>query len=356
MGDQSAIEWTDATWNPLIGCRRVSEGCRHCYAEGMAARIANAAQARLRDGGRLTPTQEAYRRVVRWEQGGKDAADANDKALPQWNGRVVLIPDALDQPLRWKKPRRIFVNSMSDLFHESVPDAWIDRVFAVMALSPHHTFQVLTKRPERMQKCLTDTSLARCDGRGEAVHSFDPTFPLESISWPLPNVWLGVSVEDQATANARIPHLLQTPAAVRWISAEPLLGKVDLTSIQFVGRSGLNEEWNALYDYELDGDGPGPTLDWVVVGGESGPGARPMHPNWVRSIRDQCVGAGVAFNFKQWGVWAPNCLCEGKPCCRTTPRPQPGPPGVMFACGKHRAGRLLDERWWDEYPQGAHHE
>lgn len=250
MADKTKIVWTDATWNPVTGCTKVSQGCKHCYAERDWARLVH---------------------------------------MPAFSGRaftdVACHPERLDQPLHWKKPRRIFVNSMSDLFHEDVPDEFIDQVFAVMAQSPQHTFQVLTKRPERMREYMNHPVRLNMWA--------DAEIPLVSSEWgdfPLPNVWLGVSVEDQATAYERIPLLLQTPAAVRWISAEPLLGPVDLRYFN--------------YNY-LDKLPKGViSLDWVVVGGESGPKARPMHPDWARSLRDQCQAAGVSFLFKQWGEWA----------------------------------------------------
>jgi protein gp37 len=211
--------------------------------------------------------------------------------------------------LRWSKPRRIFVNLMGDLFHPDVPDDFIDRVFAVMALSPQHTFQVLTKRPERMRAYMNHgEGFGRwgfIDGRARQIYverNHSPFPAGKVLIGPLPNVWLGVSVEDQTAADERIPLLLKTPAAVRWISAEPLLGSVDLS------------RW--IHDIPPAGDsrtghdgGKFSRLDWVVVGGESGPSARPMHPDWARSLRDQCAAAGVPFLFKQWGEWRP--ICEG---------------------------------------------
>jgi len=185
---------------------------------------------------------------------------------------VVLHSDRLNQPLKWRKPKRIFVNSLSDLFHEDVPDAVIDGVVDVMCQADQHTYQILTKRPERM--------LAYAESR--ELRALD-------------HVWLGVSCENQATADARIPILLQTPAAVRFISAEPLLGPVDL--------DGYLGDDLAIAEYEYGSFQYGQGLDWIIAGGESGPGARPMHPDWARSIRDQCRAAGVPFFFKQWGEW-----------------------------------------------------
>ena len=242
------------------------------------------------------------------------------KAGAVWTGEVRLVEEALTQPLRWKRPRRIFVNSMSDLFHEDVLDEWIDRVFAVMALAPQHTFQVLTKRAERMRAYLDDRT-GSLGGRiyphwAELGTAHKIGLRPEMLHFPLPHVHLGVSVEDQARADERIPHLLATPAAVRWISAEPLLGPVDLTTLrrynprgepwidglrgivtrgQYLARSSAECSMNT--STRIPGELP--ALNWVVVGGESGPGARPMHPEWARSLRDQCAAAGVPFFMKQ---------------------------------------------------------
>jgi protein gp37 len=275
MSAKTSIQWTDATWNPTRGCSRVSEGCRNCYAESIAARFSDR---------------------------GPDGA-AHDKRLPfegfavmtpsgpRWTGRVELIEDKLGEPLRWRKPRRIFVNSMSDLFHEALPDEAIDRVFSVMALRPQHQFQILTKRPGRMLEWGATVTPDRIDSIIEQLSR--PEF-----EWPLPNVWLGVSVEDQATADERIPLLLQTPAAVRFVSYEPALTEIDI------------ERWLyktcRKYDPEIqicDGPNcPGRGVDWVIVGGESGPGARPLEIEWVRSTVRQCRAANVACFVKQLGA------------------------------------------------------
>ena len=307
MSDKSRIEWTDASWNPVTGCSKVSQGCKNCYAE--------------RDWARLTAPRTPPNIYT-----GRDFTD------------VRCHPERLDQPLRWRKPRRIFVNSMSDLFHKDVPDEFIDQVFVVMVRARHHVFQVLTKRPARMLDYLTrfkpdsEGFVTRGGRRAMGKLGNGPIF--NSSRWPPPHVWLGVSVEDQATADERIPLLLQTPAAVRWVSAEPLLEQIDLTKL---GNSYVRR--NALTGF-LDA-GPAtlmrdalPRLDWVVAGGESGPKARPMHPDLARSLRGQCQAAGVSFFFKQYSTY----------CCENSAE----------ARAKLKArGRLLDGRTWDEYPDGT---
>ena len=295
MSDGSKIEWTDATWNVVIGCDKVSPGCDHCYAIRTAHRF-----------------QEHPNPAVA-------AAYAGTEADGEWTGQVNLVENRLTLPLSWTGPRRIFVNAQSDLFHKDVPDEFIARVWAVMALAPRHTFQILTKRHGRMRSLLASpdfhasvsrkvrghVTLRPLDGHGD-----------EAARWPLPNVWLGVSVEDQQRADLRIPALLDTPAAVRWLSCEPLLGPVDLTHMD-VERHSESMYWiNALTGRNRDMGRPCrdvESIDWVVVGGESGPGSRPMHPEWARSLRDQCQVAGVPFLFKQAGsvlarVWG----CAGK--------------------------------------------
>lgn len=310
MADHTHIEWTDATWNPVTGCSVVSPGCTNCYAMKLAG-------TRLRD----HPSRKGL--------------TAPSKAGPVWNGKVRFNADWLDQPLRWAKPRRIFVCAHGDLFHEDVPDAVIDQVFAVMALAPRHTFQVLTKRAARMRAYVGDPATMRriyelvCDrvvveelavvliapGSDERLVPAGPRIHLDQ--WPLPNVWLGVSVEDQARADERVPELLATPAAVRFVSLEPMLGPVDL-HIAWLGESALEGEcWgDCLWckkggppmhncqlgrQSEASFDKGRSGLDWVILGGESGPGSRPMHPDWARQVRDDCAAAGVAFFLKQWG-------------------------------------------------------
>lgn len=267
------IEWTDETWNPLRGCSRVSDGCQNCYAERMAARFCGPGQ----------PYEGLVKRVNRH---------------PVWTGNIKLVPEMLDQPLRWKKPRRIFVNSMSDLFHESVPMGFVVQVFAVMALAHHHTFQVLTKRPERMRDILCSPGFA--NWVFDSAHKIASELRYRTVlvyEWPRSNIWIGVSCENQATADERIPPLLHTPAAVRWISAEPLLGPIDLRASTY--GAGLERPSPRIQVRQLSH--PAAALDWVIVGGESGPNARPMHPDWARSLRDQCRAAGVPFFMKQMG-------------------------------------------------------
>jgi protein gp37 len=293
MSTQSTIEWTDTTWNPVRGCSVISPGCVNCYAMKQAHRFSGPGR--------------AYEGLTKLTKAG-----------PQWTGKVVTVEDALLEPLSWRKPRRVFVNSMSDLFHEDVPFEFIDRVLAVMALAPRHTFQVLTKRAHRMvmylttgnrselvarEICSVSASLKRPYTWEEArsiifgLKLSDETPP--TSRWPLPNVWLGVSVEDQKHADERIPLLLQTPAAVRFISAEPLLGPVDLTHVRepsYYDRDALDvNRWQPPWTANAK-------LDWVIVGGESGPGARPCRVAWVRSTVAQCKAAGVAVFVKQLGA------------------------------------------------------
>ena len=300
MADKTKIEWTDATWNPITGCSVVSPGCTNCYAMRLA-------------GTRLKhhPTR-------------KDLTTMS-KAGPVWNGEVRFNEKALMDPLRWTRPRMIFVCAHGDLFAENVPDKWIDKVFAVMAAAHWHTFQVLTKRPERMRSYLSTVprefpiSAAQINLPDEV--DFEGRWP----HLPLPNVWLGVSVEDQKRADERIPELLKTRAAVRFVSAEPLLGAIDLNSIlggtlwiggqrgcegkhQHNGHRGetihgILHDSDPRKEHHHHDERCRRGLDWVIAGGESGPGARPMHPDWARSLRDQCASAGVPFFFKQWGNW-----------------------------------------------------
>ena len=345
MADRTPIEWTDATWNPITGCAVVSPGCTNCYAMRLA-------------GTRMKhhPSRVGLTQV--------------SKAGPVWTGEVRFNEEWLTQPLCWSKPRMIFVCAHGDLFAEGVPDEWIDRVFAVMALAPQHTFQVLTKRSERMREYLRDEWFGF--RMREVMAKLRPSPIIETLL-PLPNVWLGVSVEDQRRADERIPLLLDTPAAVRWISAEPLLSMLDVSRWlkiawrcsscggYFAGRHqqvcpdcGATGGWCGSHTFNGRKAPEHPVvppqwgigLDWVVAGGESGPGARLMHPTWVRSLRDQCAAAGVPFHFKQWGEWMP---FEGHEDVALGTEFILG--DVMLAkVGKKRAGRLLDGVTHDGMP------
>lgn len=438
MAETSTIEWTDATWNPITGCSVLSPGCTHCYAMKLA-------------GTRLA------------QHPSRAGLTRDSKAGPVWTGAVRLNEQWLAEPLRWRRPRMIFVCAHGDLFHEKVPDEWIDQVFAVMALAPQHTFQVLTKRAERMRAYMTNPATVRriyddvvdlvverklpfllvAPGTEPPPHLKFPRLPLGR--WPLPNAWLGVSAEDQQRADERIPALLATPAAVRWLSAEPLLGTVDL-------RVGLRNAWKVKHPHrgwdsfcwpdwvppkvraEVEdfwrlewGRGPTawlsgaiyngqpplgarasfraisrgeplvtgrfvpawnnlgrvvdeqdtthivstggwpkhhPQIDWVVAGGESGAGARPMHPDWARSLRDQCAATGTAFFFKQWGEWHPCEIHEEGGPCYAMPGHAPfdswkapiysqdrGPGWNWRRLGKKAAGRLLDGVQHDAMPE-----
>jgi protein gp37 len=309
MAEKTSIEWTDSTWNPIRGvrgkwsCVKISPGCTNCYAERLNTRFG----------------------------GPKYVVGADE---------LRLDANALEEPFHWKRPRRIFVASMTDLFEDRVTDEWITAVFGVMMCARRHSFQVLTKRPERMATWLSAW------GHGESAYmalhlafaesrvrhemrlpgNLAAALLQDRIQWPLPNVWCGTSIENQDYADERIPWLLKTPAAVRFLSVEPLLGPVDLSRWLFVTLTCGDRM-------------PAKALQWVIVGGESGgPQARslvvrgidrwwpgkPERVDWVRSLRDQCVAAGVPFYFKQWGG----------------PTPTSG-------------GRLLDGRTWDEFPAGG---
>jgi protein gp37 len=336
------IEWTDSTWSPVTGCTEVSPGCDHCYAKTIAERFRGHA------------------------------------AFPH-GFDVQVKAERVNDPLKWRKPRRIFVNSMSDLFHADIDRTWIAEIYAVMAAARRHTFQVLTKRAARMRTLLDDPAFAdvvraRALGKG---------LPETDWQWPLPNVWLGVSVENQQWANIRIPQLLMTPAAVRFLSCEPLLGPVDLTRVAWAkgggthldvvnGRHGVPGVWSSTAH----------AVDWVIVGGESGRGARPMHPRWAQTLRDQCQEAGVPYFYKQWGEWSPDAPLDDEGHLLRGKRGQahqlaadgtlyapgdvdtPDSPrywkaasaghasslAAMYRVGKKTAGRLLDGREHNAFP------
>jgi protein gp37 len=330
MGDKTKIEWADATWNPIVGCSPVSPGCTNCYAMKQAARIEMMHEGRhaphAKVGGPEFPTTP-YAGLTQ-----------SSKAGPVWTGKVALArDDVLTKPLRWKRPRRIFVNSMGDLFHESVPDEWIDRVFAVMALAPQHTFQVLTKRSKRMRAYFSeqhsapnvdDLQVRVC----AAIDALHPTRIKASndakasiIQAPLPNVWLGVSAEDQDAADERRGHLrsLSAMGFTTFVSYEPALGPVDWTGWWFV--------------------------DQIIGGGESGAAARPSHRSWHRATRDFCTAHGIAYFFKQWGEWAPASNYDTE---TLTPFAIAGLTwGDVVRVGKKHAGRLLDGVEHNAFPK-----
>lgn len=330
------IEWTNQTWNPLAGCTRASAGCDNCYAASMALRLEGMANAKIAKGE---------------DPGGLakyiDVTTRNGKGVAMFNGKINLDHNALNEPLTWKKPRLVFVNSMSDLFHHNVPDDFICSVFDVIGRTSKHTYQVLTKRPMRML-------------------SWQRKYMPEGLP---ANVWAGTSVENQEAADERIPELLKVSASVRFLSCEPLLGEVNIRPS--IGLS----PYGVRVDY-------GNCINWVIVGGESGHNARPMHPDWVRSLRDQCQEAGVPFFFKQWGEWSlinktEEIIYQGIPIGRyKDPRRftevgviSPGGEwyegstgwngraidpdtneAYMVKVGKKVSGRLLDGREWNEMP------
>lgn len=376
MADRSAIEWCHATINAISGCSLESPGCTNCYA--------------MRAGGQNRPHHPST------------GLTQPTKAGHVWTGAVRLNEEWLRRPLTWAKPRRIFWNAHGDPFHPSVPFEWVDRELAVAALTPQHRHILLTKRSSRMRRYFENPHLPE---RILDAARYLKALPA-SWQWPLPNLWLGVSVEDQPRADERIPDLLATPAAVRFLSCEPLLGPVDL--LKFTDPTGAccgGEPENhcagcpsdAPWRYSIpSSDGQwafDPTIDWVIVGGESGAGARPMHPAWSRALRDQCADAGIPFLMKQWGDWAPvsemdDALIEGI----YEPAPERDPEAsrrckveqcvlhddgtrfdgramyemgaflagtgamTMFKVGKKRAGRLLYGVLHDAYPELFAHE
>jgi protein gp37 len=396
---QTKIEWATKVWNPVTGCTKVSPGCQNCYAERMAKRLA----------GRC-----GY--------------------LKEEPFKVTVHPERLEEPLNWKKPQRIFVCSMGDLFHDDVPDEFIGEVFNTMVNAQWilgHRFLVLTKRPERMKRVIEEIGDIITEQRKPKKMPDGTTRHTMTFSFPLQNIWLGVTAENQEKADERIPILLQIPAAKRFVSVEPMLGPVDLrpwirryyhggkprmkegayllppsktgksTLLQYAKQIDPNcvqradrvylttdymsarmfamgypngEAYRAIPDLPLEDDPDctekglsfqtpqaritsmsAPVLDWVIAGGESGPGARPMHPDWARSLRDQCQASGTPFFFKQWGEWLPNdqeynCDPGGND---FEQRHQMVGDVAMCRVGKKKAGRLLDGRTWDEFPKGA---
>ncbi|MCB1502408.1 MAG: phage Gp37/Gp68 family protein [Bauldia sp.] len=412
MADRTAIEWTDATWPIVQGCDPVTHGCTHCYVPSILWRHAH------------NPDPKISTPVVGLAE--------KHKGKVRFTGKVALREDRLDWPLRWRRSRRIFVPSHGDPFHKAVPDSFIAEIYAVMICAVHangHTFQVLTKRSDRARTLLADEGFwdevdafvagiiaERVDPLHRRSDDLRATVDRYGPDNPPPGIWLGVSIEDQATADARIPLLLDTPAAVRFVSAEPLLGPIDfgrMGSIGLVGGfptakdiegidalAGRRYRYNVVraggrhrapsYSHGWNYAGDCNRLDWIIVGGESGPNARPMHPAWARSIRDQCQADDVAFFFKQWGAWAPvRELGESDGLYHPAPASDPDAMRrcrhaslvmhadgaifdrikaggyhtstagafaagtgamTMFDVGKAAAGRLLDGREWSEFP------
>ncbi len=340
MADHTGIEWTDATWNPITGCSVVSPGCTNCYA--------------MRDAGGGRVKKHPSRKGLTKQVNGKHV----------WTGEVRFNEQWLTQPLRWARPRRIFVCAHGDLFAEGVPDEWIDQIFAVMALCPQHTFQVLTKRPERMRQYLTAADRQHSIAAAGFTIRLSPSIDfLMQKPWPLPNVWLGVSVEDQRRADERRDMLacLAAEGWTTWVSYEPALGPIDWRSWEF--------------------------LEWLVSGGESGRDARPSHPDWHRAARDFCAAYGIPYLFKQWGAWAEACpdvresdgrhmevdpdSAEGKALYDPktdrlialdgrlfTPDtlPPDTPARLIERLGKRRAGRLLDGVEHNAFPTSPQRE
>jgi protein gp37 len=323
MASTTGIEWTDATWNPVAGCSLVSPGCTNCYAMKMAARVEAMAKAQGKPSHYAGTTQPS-------------------KAGAVWTGKVNLAPDSiLYQPLRWKRPRKIFVNSMSDLFQKGVSEEWLDLIFTVMQDAHWHTFQILTKRAEEMRDYM------KCH------------YPKN----PPKNIWLGVSVEDQERARERVPALLDTPAAIRFLSCEPLLDAIDLQSnlggtLWIGGQRGCDGTHigNGTPDcpahrHHHHDDRCQRGIDWVIAGGESGTGARAIQAEWARSLRDQCAAAGVPFFFKQWGEWAPDPEMPSELQEHYELRGEWE--GTSCRIGKKKAGNHLDGRQHLEFPRVA---
>jgi protein gp37 len=378
----TGISWTSTTWNPVHGCDITSDGCTNCYALTMAKRLKAMGQPGYQNDGRAATSGPGF--------------------------AVTLAPAALSQPLRWKNPRRIFVDSMGDLFHSAVPDTYIAKVWAVMANAPQHTFQILTKRHARMASLLSSSNFRLLCDNAEAALIGDDNTPMprykrdryrrqwwSSFADPLRNVWLGVSAENQQWADIRVPTLLKTPAAVRFLSLEPLLGPVDLwgplvagrgrprLTYWLDGRPTLDEGHTTPTGLVMHGLVTGPRLDWVITGGESGPNARPAHPDWFRTIRDQCQHSNVAYHHKQNGEWGLEAPLDAAGSILAGPRGMgqtiatdgtlyaPGdltyPDGPrygeairarhdkdhmvqVYRVGRKAAGRELDGRTWDQYP------
>jgi protein gp37 len=326
MGETSRIEWTEASWTVVTGCHKAGSGCRFCYSEREWARLS------------ANPATLYYGRAF---------------------GDVRFHPTKLREPWRWRRPRRVFVSSMGDVFHPSVRDEEITAVFAVMAACRHHHFQVLTKRAERMQAWLSELTalpspIAVLAASLEAFGLGDLVPALKNAEWPLPHVMAGVSVDDQDSTDARIPLLLKTPATRRFVSVEPLLAPLSLSCVHASSHVLLDALCGCGVDRRaITQSIPNigcHRLDWVIVGGESGPQARPLHPDWVRRLREECAASEVPFFFKQWGEWAPLESVPPSDSARVIRTAAMDDATVMYRVGRAKAGRLLDGRLHDDMP------
>lgn len=363
MGDHCTIEWVvavarqlnavPASLNPIRGCSRQSEACRNCYAAGIAHRFGHKGNG-------------VYAGLT----------DLDPNGTPRFNGTLRWVPEVLTTAIKAKRSRVYFVCDMSDLFHDRVDQDWIDQVFAMMTLCRHHTFLLLTKRPDRMRRYLTDPETPRRVAvyadvlGGQSMRAGDLHFGLMVsgnvcdglLNWPLPNVWIGATVEDQDAANSRIPHLLAAPAVKRFLSCEPLLGPVDLFPVAFspcqnsadMSMDPETGAYECCNRCDFTGISDEMAVDWIIAGGESGPSARPASPDWFRSLRQQCE-VGVPFFFKQWGEWLPSddVPSEQQESLELQNRDADVAGSVVFRVGKKAAGRVLDGRTWDEVPEVA---
>lgn len=335
MSSATGIPYLDAMWPVVTGCSKVSESCRNCWACRLAA-------TRLHKNPRYAGL--AFKRTF---TGFRDGVWRDADGSYDWTGDVKLHPDLLDTPLRWRKPRKIGVCFTGDLFHENVPDEFIDKVMEIIAFRQRHTFLILTKRPGRMREYFcsprTHVKIAYVVTNGFNPYKEKPYITVynpNGITWPLPNLWLGVTAENQEQADIRIPHLLQIPAAVRFVSIEPMLGPI---SFRWAGWCPI--PFNKATGVTNDRDGLR-MLDWIICGGESGPNARPMDPDWARLLRDQCQKAGVPFWFKQWGEFRLFAdVCSTDDVSLSEP--------LYQRVGAKAAGNILDGERREELPGGT---